>query len=395
MAKITAPKGERTSPRAVRKPLSRQLRLYQHIAVGFVVVTFLLLLGVLYLSVSRATIRITPRAESVSTTVSIEVSPNPNEGQVAGISKTTTLEKSRVFALGAENATPVEGKASGYVTLVNESANAQPLVVNTRLLSDGGVLFRIQEYVTVPSNSEIQVLALADQPGKGGEIGPAKFTIPGLPVSLQESIYAVSTEAMTGGVQYVRAINQDDIDNAITELETEILVESKAVLGQGIDRALYDSEEINVDIVSSGVTVAVGQEVGSFTATAKANVEAVWYNEEQLLGLAGAELASEVSDGFKLFSLNEDGAEISVGDLDAASGSATLVVVIKGISIIAETAPSLDKDRFVGRAPHEVLTLLRASEAVEEASLSFTPFWLKRVPTLKDHIKIIIEKPKE
>ena len=85
-----------------------------------------------------------------------------------------------------------------------------------------------------------------------------------------------------------------------------------------------------------------------------------------------------------------DAVQITVKSADVKNAVATLGVYLEGKALISEDSQVLNKDRFVGRAPNEVLTLLRASEAVKDASVSFTPFWLERVPTLKDHIKIII-----
>lgn len=394
MAKTGAQKGgERVT--ATRKPLSRQMRLYQHIAVSFVVITFLLLLGVLYLSVSRATIRITPNPKEVSAESTAEIVPeNPGEGQLLGLAKSVTLEKSKVFALPAEGAKEIEGKASGYATLINKSAGDQPLVVNTRLLSEKGVLFRIQDYVVIPANGEVEVLVMADQPGKDGEIEASKFTIPGLPVSVQETIYAISTESMTGGVQYVRALTEQDIANAEAELETELIVQAKDQLAAGVDRQRFDGEMIEAEVIEKSSDVAVGEEVGSFSLTMKAEVQGVWFPKIEIVAAAGSSLVSEVPEGFRLSSVDQE-PEVNISDIDGASGTATVVTAVKGVAIIAESAQALDKDRFVGRAPHEVLTLLRSSESIKDASLVFTPFWLKRVPTLKDHIKIIIEEPKK
>ncbi len=397
MVKARAQKGSErpASPPAARKPLSRQMRLYQHIAVSFVVITFLLLLGVLYLSVSRATIRIVPNPKEVSAQNTIEIVPGePSEGQLAGVARTTTVEKSRVFTLPAEGAKEVEGKASGYVTLINKSSGSQPLVVNTRLLSEKGVLFRIQDYVVIPANGEVEVLVKADQPGKDGEIEASKFTVPGLPVSAQEVIYAVSTEPMTGGVQYVRALTEQDISNAEAELETELLVEAKDKLAEGVDRQRFNGEKFDLEVLSKSSDVPAGQETGSFSVTMKVEIQGVWFPNSELITLSGNSLAAEVKDGFRLSSVNE-APEVNIRNIDGTAGTATLIVALKGVSVISETAQALDKDRFVGRAPHEVLTLLRSSEAIKDVSLVFTPFWLKRVPTLKDHIKIIIEEPKQ
>jgi hypothetical protein len=394
MAK-NAPKREERSG-AGRKPLSRSLRMYQHIAVAFVVITFLLLLCVLYLSVSRATIRVVADPKVVDVSTSLDVVAEPiAEDQVAGIVAEKTLEKKRVFTLPSEGATPVEEKASGYVTLINESAKDQPLVATTRLISQEGILFRLQDFVNVPAQGQVEAFVRADAVGKSGEIGASKFTIPGLNAAQQEQIYGVSVAAMTGGVQYVRVLTQEDIDGAVTSLSAEILAEAKQELSAGADRAVLDGEAYEVETLTQTVDVAVGAEVGSFTLTLKQKVTAVYYPQVQVQNYAERLLAEQVPDGFRISLVNRQTMRTEVEEIDTVNAEAEIAVYLDGLSIISEDAQTLDKDRFVGRAPHEVLTLLQASEAIQDVSVTFTPFWLKRVPTLQDHIKIIIEEPRE
>ncbi|MFZ2681534.1 MAG: hypothetical protein WAZ14_00305 [Patescibacteria group bacterium] len=381
---------------AGRKPLSRSLRMYQHIAVAFVVITFLLLLCVLYLSVSRATIKIVADPKVIDVEADIDVIAEPiAEGQVAGLVTATELSKSRVFTLPSEGASPVENKASGYVTLINESAKDQPLVATTRLISQEGILYRLQNLATVPANGQVEVFVKADVAGKGGEIGASKFTIPGLNATQQTQIYGVSVAAMTGGVQYVRVLTEADIDTAVQTLSDEILSEAQQTLSAGVDRAKLDGESYEIVTVAETTDSAVGAEVGSFTLTLKQKITAVYYPRLEVKHYAEKLLSEQIPDGFRVSLVNDQTMRTEVSALDAANGEAVITVYLDGLSILAEDAPTLNKDRFVGRAPHEVLTLLRASEAIQDVSVSFTPFWLKRVPTLQDHIKIIIEEPKE
>lgn len=390
-----APKSEVRSG-AGRKPLSRSLRMYQHIAVAFVVITFLLLLCVLYLSVSRATIRVVADPKVIDVEARIDVvKDSPAEGQVQGAVAETVVEKSRVFTLPSEGAKPVEGKASGYVTLINESAKDQPLVATTRLISQEGILFRLQNAVTVPAGGQVEAFVKADAAGKAGEIGASKFTIPGLNATLQTQIYGVSVAAMTGGVQYVRALSQADIDAAVDTLSGEILAEAKQTLSANADRNILDGESYSVTTVSQSTDAAVGAEVGSFTLTLKQKVAAVYYPKVQVQNTAERLLSEQVPDGFQVSLVNRQTSRTEVDEIDAKNGTAGITVYLDGLSMISEDAQTLDKDRFVGRAPHEVITLLQASEAIQDVSVSFTPFWLKRVPTLQDHIKIIIEEPKQ
>lgn len=390
-----APKREERSG-AGRKPLSRSLRMYQHIAVAFVVITFLLLLCVVYLSVSRATIRVVadPKIIDVEADLDVVVQPAAAD-QVAGAVAEKIIEKQRVFTLPSEGATPVEDKASGYVTLINESAKDQPLVATTRLISQEGVLFRIQNFVTVPAQGQVEVFVKADVTGKAGEIGASKFTVPGLNATQQTQIYGVSVAAMTGGIQYVRVLTQADIETAATALSADILAEAKQALSTGVDRTVLDGESYEILTLSQTADAAAGAEVGSFNLTLEQKITAVYYPKTVVQSYAERLLAEQVPDGFRVSLINSATMRAEVEDIDTTNGEASISVYLDGLAIISEDAQTLVKDRFVGRAPHEVLTLLRASEAIQDVSVSFTPFWLKRVPTLQDHIKIIIEEPNE
>ena len=136
----------------VQKPLSRGLRIYQKIAILFVVAALFLLLAVLYLSISQATILVTPSSQIVNTTVAAEIATDASAvGQVEGLVIQESVTKAKTFWLPEEGATAVEAKAGGTVTLINETDADQPLVATTRLLSEEGVLFRLDEGTTVPA----------------------------------------------------------------------------------------------------------------------------------------------------------------------------------------------------------------------------------------------------
>ncbi len=373
------------------QPLSRSLKVYQRIAVAFVFMTFFLLLAVLYLSVSRATITVVanPRVVAVDTEVMAVATPD-EEGELSGVVVQKSFTAEEIISLPSDGATAVEEKAGGKVTLINETSSAQPLVGNTRLLSPDGVLFRIDASTVVPANGQVDVIAHADVPGLSGEIGPTQFTIPGLPASLQTEIYAVSVESMKGGVAYKRVLTQKDIDDSVASVANTLFETAKADLAQGIDRAVFQGDSYAMFVASQGASESAGAEVGTFTVMVTIDVTAVYYDADSVKRYALSQLYARVPDGYAAQDIAPDAVQIIVKGADVKTGSATLGVYLEGKALIAADSQVLNKDRFVGRAPNEVLTLLRASDAVKDASVSFTPFWLERVPTLKDHIKIVI-----
>ncbi len=374
-----------------RKPLSRSLRVYQRAAVVFVVLSFLLLIAVLYLSVSQATIRINPKPEIIQTTFELSLVDNvQREGQIAGLLTQQEVTKSKSFTLPEEGASAVESKATGFVTLINETGSDQPLVATTRLLAENGILFRLDDAVTIPANGEVIAKASADQPGLTGEIDATRFTIPGLNVTKQSSIYAVSSEKMTGGIQYVRVLTQADIDSATQQLKQEMLNDVMNELLAGADESVFDGKGFGVELSTVQSDTEVGSETGVFSLTATGMVTGALYSTESVEVYATDQLAAEVQDGFQLAKTNIDGLQVTIEQTDIEKGIAQASVYIDGISVISEKNDLLDKSRFAGQSPQAVKTMLNVPEVIEDISVSFQPFWLKRVPTLKDHIKIVI-----
>src|SRR3989338_2246070 len=134
------------------QPLSRSLKVYQRIAVAFVFMTFFLLLAVLYLSISRATITVIANPRVISVDTEVQAVANPaNDGELSGIVSKQSFNTQEIITLPTDGGAAVEEKAGGTVTIINESGSAQALVGTTRLLSKDGVLFRIDTAVNVPS----------------------------------------------------------------------------------------------------------------------------------------------------------------------------------------------------------------------------------------------------
>ncbi len=375
-----------------KKPMSRTLRIYQKAAIVFIIVAFLSLLVVLYLSVSRATIRITPVESVVSTDVSVEVTPEPKTvGQVSGYILKREYQKAKTFFIPEEGATAKEQNAKGIVTLINETNSNQQLVATTRLLSEEGVLFRLEEGVTVPANGQLEVAVYADETGLSGEIGPSQFTIPGLTTSMQSVIYAVSVDSMQGGIEYIREVSQADLDSAISKLSDEILSEADIEMRAEINDEEFDGSAFESTVLERVSNVSPGDHVGSFTISSTVEVVGVFYDTSVISEYTEAELYSQIKDGYEIITVNTDGMQTNVKVINVDDELAVLEVYLDGFAIISTSNDFLDKSRMIGKSAQEVITFLEASSDIDSARVSFTPFWLKRLPTLKDHIHINID----
>lgn len=187
-----------------------------------------------------------------------------------------------------------DGVATGTVTLVNETGAAQPLVATTRLLSEGGVLFRLRDRVTVPAGGTVEAAVYADQPGPSGDIGPSRFTIPGLSPALQASIYARSSSPMTGGVVYDgEPFTEAELDLIVAELAAEarerLLAEAEAMAGTEFHVVPQLLAEPAVELVRAPV---LGAPSGNGTVEIRLVSTLYGISRDEVEGLAGRSVSA-------------------------------------------------------------------------------------------------------
>jgi len=143
-------------------------------SVGLLIVALLLLVFVFLSVFSRATLTVMLRTEQTAvdgtfvagTAEAFDVLPYE-------IFTVTRSDQERVAATGEKY---VEAKASGSIVIFNDfDENEQRLIESTRFQTPGGLVYRVQEPVTVPGQStngdgevipgSIEVRVVADEPG--------------------------------------------------------------------------------------------------------------------------------------------------------------------------------------------------------------------------------------
>lgn len=371
------------------KPLRASL--YRKIAAVFIGLTVVVIGFVLYLTLSRATIRVTLKAQPVSTEALATVTPTPSgANDVLGKAVEVSLERTENVVLAGDGK-PVAEKASGTVTIINTTSRAQPLVKTTRILSEGGVLFRITDGVTVPANGRVSVRAAADQPGKQGEIPASKFTIPGLAANLQDKIYAVSTEPMTGGERIVKVVTQADVDAAYKIVEDKLRAAAEGKLREAAGGAATGATAVAELTVTKRTTDAkIGAEASGVNVTVAIKATGVFYHASQLMEKLKAELAASMSGDRELVA-SADAPTIVIERVDAAAGTASISAKLSGSARLKSSSQAFDKEKLAGLSRADAIAYLNGFPEVESATITFRPSFLRSIPRLKDHIDIIIE----
>ena len=189
--------------------------------VGLASISILILLIIFYIALPGATLYLTPSASVLEKSVNVtlaEAEKNSAELEasaphmLASYQVTAQVERSVPhFATGKE-LSPTASNANGQITIINNASYSWPLVASTRFQTNEGIVFRISESVDVPPSSaggpgKIEAFVIADAEdaygqiaGERGNIGPAKFFLPGLKDSSRDVLYAESYADMEGGV---------------------------------------------------------------------------------------------------------------------------------------------------------------------------------------------------
>ncbi|MFH0928009.1 MAG: baseplate J/gp47 family protein [bacterium] len=366
-----------------------KVRFYRNIVATFVALNIILLVFVVYLSFVKATVTVKPKNMVVTTQYIADIAVKPERStEIPGAIASKVFEKSKQFQI--TGATEVPGRATGKVTLINNTGSSQPLVKTTRVLTKENIQFRITEAVLIPAHGQTEVSVLADKEGKEGDLEPTTFTIPGLPASLQSQIYAESKLAFTGGVSTIATVEQADLDKANQELSDEISKEAEASLAEGNEA--YTGRTFVYDLIEKKSDTKPGTHAGAFTISAKIKVTGVFYDQTSLLNLTKVKLFAATPRDLTLREVQSSNIVASLDKYDLKTGVANLKVSASGVAHIKEGGTVLNKDRLAGLSVKEATSLLMGNEEIEDVKIVIRPFWIKTLPKLKDHIEIKIDE---
>lgn len=350
----------------------RLQRYFSPLLIAFIVIVVLLVSAVCYVAFSRTTITVT--LNDIPATVPFQYSAAELGVEATTIPIETTYTFTDYEADSSEDAI-----ARGTVTLINNYSGDQPLVRTTRILSESGVLFRIDEPVTVPAGGSIEVEAYADEAGASGNIAPTKFEIVALDDSLKDQIYAESAEPMTGGLIKKVTLTDELVAQAKAAAEAEAISAAEDTLAAEIE--LEDESTVNADnwqvtLTEQAIDGTVDTEVESIVVTTKGSATYLPIDTELIRTQVQAD-NELVTDGTITYSVTTDGNDWIV------SGEAQTVA----------TEPSLDfidPASLTGKTEQQVKEYLADFEQVNSVTVRFVPFWIERTPKLPQQINLIL-----
>ncbi len=384
----------------VKKKISRSKteRSYRRVVLVFSVVTLMLVFIITYFSLSKTVISIKPEKETLVSSLNVSIKTNIDNDDPSKTLTGRLLSKDVTDSLihsDLETTKTILGKAGGQVTIYNNWSQVQPLQATTRLLSDGGILFRTKERIDVPPGSEVVAEIEADQEGETGNIDASRFTLPGLSLELQDKIYAESEEAMTGGTKDVTIVTEEDIETAKEQLNDQLAEKAKLELAAELDTKAGErisDPALKIEVLAESVDKEIEAEAESITITETAKAIAILFNEEDLLKIMAAELTRDVPEDKELLAYDPTSLTYTISQYDVNNQTALLKAEIKGQTIVKASSHIFDPAKIINRNRQEIKNYFSNFDEIKSVEVKFSPFWVFRAPALKDHIKFEIIK---
>lgn len=350
------------------------------------------------------TVTIVPRTHVVPFDSSNPLTAYPAATAATGTIRYTVMsqvfdDSSVVQASGTEQA---EEKASGNVTVYNETDRTMRLIKNTRFQSPDGLIFRIPASVDVPPAKggvpgTLNVTVFADETGPKYNISPTeKFTLPGLKTSPDfAKVYAKSTQAFTGGFSGQRPA-----------IATAILESSKAEVRGRLEEKAHELWRTvpegslafpGLMAVSYETLPAVQEPGGGVRITERATVNLPVFDVKMFASAVAQAVSADAETASISVRFSPDAVAQPVGTFDAASlghDSITFSIAGRGQLVWQVDAVAL-QEALAGREEAAFEPIVRGFGAIEEARARITPFWKHAFPQNGADIKVEVGTPPE
>jgi hypothetical protein len=370
----------------------------------FSLVLILIVLPLMYFFVFRqkAEIIVEPKTETAYASASFEISKNNVSKNDSYIDfKVTKIEKQSSSVVKASGEQDVSEKASGMIKIFNEFSSApQNLVKNTRFESKEGLIYRINNSISIPGYreengkiipGELEVEIFADIAGSEYNSGISDFTIPGFKdfPDRYKKVYAKGISDISGGyVGKKRVISESDKTAALERIKADLKDQIISDIKKSGDNFIvsFDESKINYSKISeenSGEDVKI-----NVTST----VDVYVFDIVEFSSFMHAKLlpSSEVSN---VIITNQNDVKTKISDLSGSVSDTVKMIYVEGdlnFESIIET-DSLATD-LAGENRESAIDIMAKYNSIRKFEFNIRPIWSQKFPKNTSKINIIIKK---
>ncbi len=344
------------------------------------------------------------KTDSQAIDSSVQLSLNTKASKVdadMGIAPAKSQEMQKTYSQQA----PATGqknngqKASGNITVINCNDDTVTLPAGTGF-SSGSNTFISRTSISIPGSNfksggdckndgKEVVSVVAQNGGASYNIGATNYSIANSPSKL-----SASGDAMTGGTDDItKIIQQSDIDAAKQKITSQDTSDVKKQLQSQLNSAGYFP--IVASFTSEEPAVSASASVGD----AAENVTVTEKVTHTMYGAKKADLEKIVKDSVKdnidtskqsILDYGIDGANYSTPSPIPNGVSTTMqVTVVAGPDIDAEVLAK----QVLGKKSGEAKSIIKNYPGVTDVEISYSPFWVTKMPGKANKITITIDKP--
>lgn len=370
------------------------------LAAVLIFVIFLIGFGV-NLLLGGAEITVYPKTRTVAVQGNFTAHRSPQVDELGY--ELLTLEATGEKQVRASGREEVAERAQGKIFVYNTAHEApQRLIKNTRFESPDGLIFRIQESIEIPGitrNEDGNIVpgsivadVFAEETGEQYNVGPTRFTVPGLEGTEQfDTVYAESTTAFAGGFEGEKyIIDESEYNTAKEALDNELRETLRTRLDEEkpADFVLYE------DAITFAYDELPATEYGDSLATIKERVrlQVPIFKESEFASFLAAQTVPDyrnepvlVEDPSTLnFTYGEtiqNGVDIStLEELEfELSGTAVLVWTFDEAQV---------KQDLLGKEKSETANIFKNYTSISNVKAEVRPFWTNKFPDKEKNIDI-------
>ncbi|MEX0650047.1 MAG: baseplate J/gp47 family protein [Candidatus Andersenbacteria bacterium] len=279
-------------------------------------------------------------------------------------------------------------KASGVVTLVNQTSQEQPIREQSRLITKDGVLFLMQKHAILQPNSTATVEVEAAEPGPQGNIESGRLTFAALDASAASVLYAEVNRPITGGSgDKVLVVQESDLGQAREAAGAAARQKAEEEIRRQLPKGWVILEESwSAEAAQFNTSAAVGQQIDAVAYDGTMNVRVMAYEEAVLKERLQAALESRLDEDYMLFP-GPISFTKSVDSIDWDKGEGNLTVRVTHTTVPNFSLDTL-KEKLAGRPQDEAEGYLQGLRGVESASIDLWPFWVRSIPRIDQRVEL-------
>lgn len=376
-----------------RPATPRDWKKYMYIGGGVLVV----LLGIIVSNIFHsAKVSVTPR--TLIADISTSLSAKKNAGGADLPFTPLSIKKVGAVTVKASGEEQVDKKASGTIVIYNDYSSAsQRLIKNTRFQTPEGLIFRIDQSVTVPGKKNglpgsIEAVIYADEAGEKYNVGLKDFTIPGFKGDPRYSSFSAKSKPsspVAGGFSGVMKVVSDaDRKAAQTEIEKSLRADllKEAEAGLSADSVLFD----NAYLITFAPLPQENLANNQVTIKEEGTISGFVFSKKTLSSFVARATVKDYKNESILIENISDLSFTPKKEIHPATDSDISFAIAGNAHFVWTYDEGVLKEALAGKSRDEVPAAIKAFPTIEKIDISMSPFWRRSFPS--DTTRITIQR---